>query len=248
MENSFQYKNPFLTQTDNYDYYKQKKIDKNLFFVKNYLKRERSMKPFDGMATNRKKLTIIDYLNEQNNPLIKGKTFLFEEHFPLINVVSNRRALNYSKGLLKDMLSNPVLSQTEVNIIANKSLKKQSSFRKGFHNDTINNAIQNDLMKYNKNERNMSIQTGKQQKIKNNNLSKLFSENYRKLKDDYRRKKLKFHRINYENQEKMKNKSTDNYILNGYKVKKKDSFLDLLRTDAMKLKFNNSLKVCANLV
>ena len=32
------------------------------------------------------------------------------------------------------------------------------------------------------------------------------------------------------------------------KVKKKDSFLDLLRTDAMKLKFNNSLKVCANLV
>ena len=46
----------------------------------------------------------------------------------------------------------------------------------------------------------------------------------------------------------MKNKSTDNYILNGYKVKKKDSFLDLLRTDAMKLKFNNSLKVCANLV
>ena len=85
-----------------------------------------------------------------------------------------------------------------------------------------------------------------QQKIKNNNLSKLFSENYRKLKDDYRRKKLKFHRINYENQEKMKNKSTDNYILNGYKVKKKDSFLDLLRTDAMKLKFNNSLKVCAS--
>ena len=250
MENSFHYKNPFLTQTEDYDYYKQKKIDRNIFLVKKYLKRRRSIKPFDGMATNRKKLTIIDYLNEANSPLIKGKNYLFEEHFPLLNVISNRKALNYSKGLLPDMLSNPSLSQTEENIIANKSFRKNIYNSKGFHNDTINNALQNDLMKYSKNERNMSIQTIKSEKPKfeNNSLSKIFSESYRRLKDDYRKKNLKFHRINGENQENMKIKYIDNYILNGYKTKKKDILLDILRADAMKLKFNNSLRVCSNLV
>ena len=46
----------------------------------------------------------------------------------------------------------------------------------------------------------------------------------------------------------MKIKNDDNYILNGYKNRRKDEFLDLLRNDATKLKYNQSLRLCSNLI
>ena len=58
------------------------------------------------------------------------------------------------------------------------------------------------------------------------------------------KKNLESHFINIKNQENLKNKNIDdNYALNGYKIRQPDAFIDTLRFDATKLKFNNHLKL-----
>ena len=75
-------------------------------------------------------------------------------------------------------------------------------------------------------------------------LSKQFSLLYKKSKEDYKIKHLESHFINIKNQENLKNKNIDdNYALNGYKIRQPYAFLDTLRFDATKLKFNNHLKL-----
>ena len=246
METEVHLNGAFLTETNDSNYNERK-----LFLVKQYLKKERAKKPFDGMATNRKKLTIRDFIHEQDNPYEKGKNSLFEEHFPLLNVISNRNALNFSKYFLTDMLSDPILSQTAENIISSKSYKQPIKINQNrFQNAKIDNVLHNVLKKKtNSFEKNVSIQTGKSTNRNDiNTLSHFFSDSYRKLKDNYKKYNLKFHRINGENQENMKIKNDDNYILNGYKNRKKDEFLDLLRNEATKLKYNQSLRLCSNLI
>lgn len=50
--------------------------------------------------------------------------------------------------------------------------------------------------------------------------------------------------INIKNQQNIKNKNgIGNYILNAYKIRKKDNFLELIRSDTSKLRFNNFLKI-----
>ena len=246
METGVHLNGAFLTETNEPNYNERK-----LFLVKQYLKKERAKKPFDGMATNRKKLTIRDFIHEQDNPYEKSKNSLFEEHFPLLNVISNRKALNFSKYFLTDMLNDPILSQTAENIISSKSYKQPIKFyHNRFQNEKIDNVLHNVFKKNNNSlEKSVSIQTGKNTNGKYiNSLSHFFSDSYRKLKDNYRKYNLKCHRINGENQENMKNKNDDNYILNGYKNRRKDEFLDLLRNDAIKLKYNHGLRLCSNLI
>ena len=67
---------------------------------------------------------------------------------------------------------------------------------------------------------------------------------YKKTKESYKKENLKNYLINVTNQDNIKSKNEiDNYVLHAYKFKRKDDFLDLIRNDTSKLKYDNKLKL-----
>jgi hypothetical protein len=154
---------------------------------------------------------------------------------------------------MRDLLSNKNLSQTEMNIISKKSYRKPIK---------INLTRKLPLIgKYNINEERekrrvyinnrmskiLSIQSGKRRmnySTKEIPLSTQFTLLYKKSKDEYKTKNLETHYINSENQENLKSQNFDiNYILNGYKYRNPDFFLEKIRSDALKLRYNNHLRL-----
>ncbi len=221
--------------------------------IQNIINEKKEFEPFDGMATNRKKIKIIDFFPGYEKQIIRGRNLILEEHYPLINIISNRNSLNHSKYLMRDMLSNKNLSQTEMNIISKKSYRKPIK---------INLTRKLPLIgKYNINEERekrrvyinnrmskiLSIQSGKRRmnySTKEIPLSTQFTLLYKKSKDEYKTKNLETHYINSENQENLKSQNFDiNYILNGYKYRNPDFFLEKIRSDALKLRYNNHLRL-----
>ena len=225
---------------------KNKKIQK-------IINEKRVFVPFDGMATNRKKIRIIDFFPSNDKQIIKGQNLILEEHYPLIKIISNRNSLNHSKYLMRDMLSNKHLSQTEMNVINKKSYRKPIKINLNRKLPLIDkNNISEDREKKriyinNRMSKILSIQSAKRRlNISTNEfpLSKQFSLLYKKSKEDYKIKNLATHYINSENQENLKSQNFDvNYILNGYKNRNRDIFLETLRSDVSKLRYNNHLRL-----
>ena len=214
---------------------------------------------FDNMATNRKKINIIDCLPNNEKIKRKGRNKLFNEpSFPLINLLSNRKTLNNSNTLMKSMLTEQDLPKEEENIISNKSYIKPI---KGFHFNKklplINYYSRNPILEkqnryYKKINESVSIKPINNVIIKNNDsdlsLSKQLSLFYKRMRENYKESHLKNHFVNISNQSHIKKKNgIDNYVLNAYKIKRKDDFLDLIRKDTSRLKYNSNLQLNSNL-
>ena len=237
--------------------------------IRQMISQKKEFAPFDNLAINRKKIRIIDCISNNEKPIIQSRNILFEEHYPLINIISNRNSLNHSKNFMQNMFTYQNLSQTEVNVIKYQTYKqpiKLFSLRKKLpliynnyfykinKNDNNNNDGKEDSFREKKRlyindkmSKSVSIKSARKRNNLSQNeipLSKQFSLLYKKSKEDYKKKNLESHFINIKNQENLKNKNIDdNYALNGYKIRQPDVFLDTLRFDASKLKFNNHLKL-----
>ena len=231
------------------------KIDTNIsdkaIFISRILKQKRKLIAYDGMATNRKKIDVNDCLPNEKLKR-KGRNKLFDEpSFPLINILSNRNALNNSSLLMKNMLSEQNLPKSEENTITSKSYKNPIIKMKKlpFIINYNRNPLYEKEKKYLKrvNESVSIISLNKRFNKKNNSdipLSKQLSLIYKKMKDNYKKKHLKNYLINITNQDNIKSKNEiNNYVLNAYKIKRKDDFLDLIRNDTSKLKYDNKLKL-----
>ena len=214
---------------------------------------------FDNMATNRKKININDCLPNNEKVKRKGRNKLFDEpSFPLINLLSNRKTLNNSNTLMKSMLTEQDLPKEEENIISSKSYIKPI---KGFRlnkklpliNYSRNPILEKQIRYYKKINETVSIKPINNVIIKNNDsdisLSKQLSLFYKRMRENYKENHLKNHLVNISNQNLIKKKNgIDNYVLNAYKIKRKDDFLDLIRKDTSKLKYNSNLKLNLNLL
>ena len=214
---------------------------------------------FDNMATNRKKININDCLPNNEKVKRKGRNKLFDEpSFPLINLLSNRKTLNNSNTLMKSMLTEQDLPKEEENIISSKSYIKPI---KGFRlnkklpliNYSRNPILEKQIRYYKKINETVSIKPINNVLIKNNDsdisLSKQLSLFYKRMRENYKENHLKNHLVNISNQNLIKKKNgIDNYVLNAYKIKRKDDFLDLIRKDTSKLKYNSNLKLNSNLL
>jgi hypothetical protein len=221
--------------------------------IQKIINEKREYRPFDGMATNRKKIKIIDFFPSNDKQIIRDKNLILEEHYPLINIISNRNSLNHSKYLMRDMLSNKNLSQTEINIISKRSYRKpiKISLHRKLPSITKFNTNEDKERKRlyinNRMSKILSIQSGKRRmnySTKEIPLSTQFTLLYKKSKDEYKTKNLETHYINSENQENLKSQNFDiNYILNGYKYRNPDFFLEKIRSDALKLRYNNHLRL-----
>ena len=220
-------------------------------FISRILKQKRKLIPYDGMAANRKKIDVNDCLPNEKLKR-KGRNKLFDEpSFPLLNILSNRNALNNSSLLMKNMLSEQNLPKSEENTITSKSYKNPIIKMKKlpFIINYNRNPLYEKEKKYLKrvNESVSIISLNKRFNKKNNSdipLSKQLSLIYKKMKDNYKKKHLKNYLINITNQDNIKSKNEiNNYVLNAYKIKRKDDFLDLIRNDTSKLKYDHKLKL-----
>ena len=226
-------------------------ISDKAIFISRILKQKRKLIAYDGMATNRKKIDVNDCLPNEKLKR-KGRNKLFDESsFPLLNILSNRNALNNSNLLIKNMLSEQDLPKSEENIISSRSYKKPIIKIKKlpFIINYNRNPLKEKEKKYLKrvNESVSIISLNKRFNEKNNSdipLSKQLSLIYKKMKDNYKKKHLKNYLINITNQDNIKSKNEiNNYVLNAYKIKRKDNFLDLIRNDTSKLKYDHKLKL-----
>ena len=106
----------------------QKENEKKICYIKSLIKKPID-KPYDGLAYFRKKPTI-NYLlkkfNKKDNLYTLEENKLFKIPYPLIKIISNRKSLNKSKGLITDLLSAELnnLSAQQKNDIKYKSYKK----------------------------------------------------------------------------------------------------------------------------
>ena len=214
---------------------------------------------FDNMATNRKKININDCLPNNEKVKRKGRNQLFDKiSFPLINLLSNRKTLNNSNTLMKSMLTEQDLPKEEENIISSKSyIKPIKGFRLNKKLPLINNSrnpiLERQNRYYKRINETVSIKPINNVIIKNNDsdesLSKQLSLFYKRMRENYKESHLKSHLVNISNQSLIKKKNgIDNYVLNAYKIKKKDDFLDLIRKDTSRLKYNSNLKLNPNLI
>ena len=219
------------------------KSDKAMF-ISRILKQKRKLIAYDGMATNRKKIDVNDCLPNEKLKR-KGRNKLFDEpSFPLLNILSNRKALNNSNLLIKNMLSEQDLPKSEENIISSRSYKKPIIQIKKlpFIINYNRNPLYEKEKKYLKrvNESVSIIPFNK--KIIDKNISEMSLS--KQLSMIYKKKHLKNYLINITNQDNIKSKNEiNNYVLNAYKFKRKDDFLDLIRNDTSKLKYDNKLKL-----
>ena len=171
---------------------------------------------FDNMATNRKKINIIDCLPNNEKIKRKGRNQLFDKiSFPLINLLSNRKTLNNSNTLMKSMLTEQDLPKEEENIISSKSYIKPI---KGFHfnkklpliNNSRNPILEKQNRYYKRINETVSIKPINNVIIKNNDsdesLSKQLSLFYKRMRENYKESHLKSHLVNISNQSLIKKK------------------------------------------
>ena len=214
--------------------------------IKNYLKIDIFPKPFNGYVTKRKKLKIVDYINKKDNPsnILLSNKINEKNTFPLLELISNRKSVNKTKNFLRNILhSKEILSPLEENSLSHRTYREPKLLRNRFK---IKLKIPEDNF-----EKKKEFSLDKVRKTILINFKKNISPNNRELSNFNNKKinkNLVFHNLSKSNQLYLNYDKKDNYILNGYKNRRKDEFLDLLRNDATKLKYNQSLRICPNLI
>jgi hypothetical protein len=192
---------------------------------------------FDGLAVQSHRITLTEHLNEIFSPRKKEKNIIFNKPFPLIRVISKRTLLNktplfipklincYKRDLLKNdqKLIKSINSKEKIKIKEKKtkikSLEKYKKLR---------------IMSYNE-----SYKTY-------NNLRTVGNINnpFNKL-----RIHSTSHDTNLYNRECILQKKKDFFDTNAFKIKhliNEMKFMNKIKDDISKLKFNNTLRVNSN--
>jgi hypothetical protein len=192
--------------------------------------------PLDGFAMKTHHMTISDYLYQSMHSFNNSNTnIIFNQPFPLINVISKRNILNNSPSLIRNILrcKRRKYHSRDQNLLLNKNPTRQAIIPEGYCN--IN------LKRVRKNNENI---------LSDKNEVNKYSLSY--LKEIENKKKcniksyLHSHDCNVFNKTHFNKNPFDNYVRNAYKVKalyEEDYFMSKIKRDVCGLKYSNSLKV-----
>ncbi len=84
----------------------EKKNSLSIKKIKNILLSKEKNLPFDGYTTKYRNVKVKDFFIKNNKSLNEKeqKDLFKKENFPLIDVISNRKALNLNSNLIKNLL------------------------------------------------------------------------------------------------------------------------------------------------
>ena len=213
---------------------KTKKIKKLLQLTPN------SNSTFDGLALLSHRVTIKDEIDKLFSPQPKGKNIIFNKPFPLLSVISKRTLLNKTPYFIPKLINcskKKILKKDQKLILSVNEKEKEKKEKNNNENNINENIILKTVEAYHK--RSKSNFNFKNLKIFSYNLKPKF-----KLRNYSRN-----HDTNFYNREYFVKEPIDFYENNSFKIKKfikEVKFMEKIKDDVSKLKFNNTLRVNLN--
>ncbi len=214
--------------------------------INNILQEPNEDLPFDGFATKNKEIHVSNFFKYDKHFKEKKQNNLFNKPYPLINVISNRKAVNNSSSFLKHLLSHDDIIY-DINYDEKvRTMKKynnririikQNMDLNVFHEKSKEKAFKKvkDCLSVTSN----SIWKNENYRKKNNKDTNLFF----KLRQQYRNKHLREYMVHSLNNEYLRNKVKYNYVRDAYKTLKSDKLINNIQKDLLTYKYNKHLRL-----
>ena len=216
----------------------EKKNSLSIKKIKNILLSKEKNLPFDGYATKYRNVKVKDFFIKNNKSLNEKeqKDLFKKENFPLIDVISNRKALNLNSNLIKNLLHEETFVQPK---IFNYNHPKIGLF-KPLNDNKIFFYEKKRERAFNKVKNCLTINSNNSISKENNlnkNIKKEYNFNIRYNRNLYMREHLT-HSLNIEF---LKNKDDENYVRFAYKKKLRDKLINNVKKELMTIKYNNHI-------